>query len=320
MIIKGHEVDINFEEELEPYMDLFNKHVIKGVKLQACSPFRHENHPSFAVNLDNGTWIDSGANEESDRKGNFISLLAFFRGEDYDSTTEYLLEKYTHLLDDTDTLKLSLNLSMNKEELTVLAKEKYEAVVNIPSMYLTNRGIPAKTQRYFNCGMGKEKDCVTLAWHNKDGAIVNVKYRSIEGKSFWFTKDGDPIKNHVYGLFAVRNMKANEVWCVESEIDCLYLWGQGIPAVAFGGASINERQKKLILNSCIDTIVTASDNDVVGQRFAKQLKEEFAGLLNVKSIKIPEGKKDINDLTPNEIKTCKETMTNFDYLLNLALN
>ena len=99
-----------------------------------------------------------------------------------------------------------------------------------------------------------------------------------------------------------------EVWCVESEIDALYLWSNGIPAIAFGGDSINEKQKKLILNSGLESLVIATDNDVVGQRFGEVLAGEFMGVLEIKFIKIPDNYKDINDLNPQQLKNCQKTM------------
>ena len=306
--VNGHLIEVDYPAELELYMDRLEKVRIRGEKVQACSPFRYEKHPSWAVNLDNGSWVDSGATEEGDRKGSFVTLLAHFRGETYEETADYLLEKYAHFLDDAESLKLTLNLSLNEPEVAVLGQEKYGGVVGKPSQYLLNRGIKEKTQRYFQTGIGSKGNCVALPWHDKAGRIINIKYRSITGKEFWFSSGGQPIKHHVYGLFAVLNLKVKEVWAVESEIDALYLWSLGIPAIAFGGASMNEIQKMLILNSGIESLVIATDNDVVGQRFGQVLKEEFAGILDLKRVIFPEGAKDMNDLNPDEIKVCADTL------------
>lgn len=245
-------------------------------------------------------------------------MLAHFRGETYEETTDYLLDKYAHILDDAEGLKLNLNLTLNEPEVAVLSQEKYAYVVNKPSNYLLKRGISVKTQRYFQTGIGSKGDCVAIPWHDKAGRIINIKYRSITGKEFWFSSGGQPIKQHVYGLFAVINLKVKEVWAVESEIDALYLWSFGIPAIAFGGASMNDTQKKLLLNSGIETLVIATDNDVVGQRFGKVLKEEFAGILNLKKLVFPVGSKDINDLMPEELKVCVNNLNRVKDFIRLV--
>lgn len=315
--VNGHLVEVDYSAELEQYLDRLEKVRIRGEKLQACSPFRNEKHPSWAVNLDNGSWVDSGADSEGDRKGSFLTLLAFFRGETYEETADYLLEKYTHILDDTETLKLDMNLSLNEPEVHVLGQEKYEDVIGKPSEYLCNRGIQLKTQKFFETGIGRKGDSIALPWHDVHGRIINVKYRSMKGKEFWFTKDGQPIKQHVYGLFAVKKLGFKEVWAVESEIDCLYLWSNGIPAIAFGGASMNEVQKKLILNSGIETFVIATDSDVVGRRFAEVLKNEFAGIFNIKIFNFPEGAKDVNDLECGELLKIKTNLLNMKQFFQL---
>lgn len=308
--VNGHLVEVDYPAELEQYMDRLEKVRIRGEKVQACSPFRSERHPSFAVNLDNGSWVDSGADSEGERKGSFISLLAFFRGETLEETSDYLLEKYSHFLDDTDNLKLDLKLQLNEPEVHVLGQDKYKDIVGKPSEYLFNRGIQVKTQRFFETGMGKKGDSIALPWHDVNGRIINIKYRSIKGKEFWFTKGGQPIKQHVYGLFAVKKLGFKEVWAVESEIDCLYLWSNGIPAIAFGGASINEVQKNLILNSGIETLVIATDADVVGRRFAEVLKYEFLGVFDIKMVNFPDGVKDVNELGYVELINIKENLLN----------
>lgn len=303
--INGYNVDVNYSEELEAYIEQFYKMRIRGNKLQSCSPFRYENHPSFAVNLDNGTWVDSGASDEHMRKGNFISLLSFLREESYTETSDYLFEKYTHILDDVSSLKLSLDLQLNTPEVAVLGQEKYKDVVGITSDYLLKRGISPEVQEYFQTGLGTGGDCVALAWHDKDGRIINIKYRSIEGKNFWFSSGGQPIKNHVFGLFAVKRHNYKTVWAVESEIDCLYLWSCGIPAIAFGGASMSDKQCQLLHSSGIECLVIATDNDTVGHRFADVLKHEFMGKFNVKRFVFPIGKKDVNEISKHEIKSGK---------------
>lgn len=299
--INGYNVDVNYSDELEPYIDRFYKMRIRGNKLQACSPFRYENRPSFAVNLDNGTWVDSGASDEDMRKGNFITLLAFLREESYNETSEHLFEKYTHILDEIDSIKLTLDLQLNAPEVTVLGQDKYTDVVGIYSEYLANRGITSEVQKYFETGQGTKGDCVALPWHDKDGRIINIKYRSVKGKEFWFSSGGQPIKNHIYGLFAVKRYNHKMVWVVESEIDCLYLWSCGIPAIAFGGASMSDKQYRLLRSSGIECLVIATDNDTVGHRFAEVLKQEFMGIFDVKRFIFPSGKKDVNDISKHDI-------------------
>ena len=284
-------------DELESYMDRFSNVRIRGNKLQACSPFRNERHPSFAVNLDNGLWVDSGADDEGMRKGNFITLLAFFRNESYNETSEHLFEKYLHILDDVEGIKLSLDLDL----VTVIEQDKYRDLVNKPSEYLKGRGISEEMQRYFNTGVGTKSDCVALPWHDKNGRIINVKYRSTATKEFWYSRGGQPVKNHIYGLFVIRQYNIKTVWVVESEIDCLYLWSVGIPSIAFGGASMSDAQYNLLRSCGVEKLIIATDNDTVGDRFANVIAEEFLGIMEIYRFEFPENIKDVNELKPQDI-------------------
>lgn len=296
--INGHLVDVNYSEELEPYIDQFHNVRLRGNKIQACSPFRHERHPSFAVNVENGLWIDSGASEESERKGNFISLLSFLREETYEETSNYLLEKYSTLLNNTDELELKINLCVNEHN--DFNSDTFMNKTYPLSKYLESRGVNFDIQNTFS--VKQIDNAVAMPWHDKNGNIINIKYRDINNKKFWYEKNGDLISNHVYGLWLVVANKINKVWVVESEIDCLYLWSLNIPAIAFGHGAITDKQKVLILNSCIETIIVATDNDTVGHRFAYVLKDEFTGWITTQRIKFPKGIKDVNEMSPEQIK------------------
>lgn len=307
--VKGHFIEVNYEEEIDPYLNKLDRLQKRGNKIQACSPFREERHPSWAINLENGTWIDSGAAAETQRKGSFISLLAFFRGETLEETSDYLLEKYAHYLEDVSGLHLNINLNFGSAEENLFNVGPYKDFININSNYLLNRGINYKIQELFETGL-KEK-AVLIPWHDAKGEIINIKFRSIPGKEFWFCKGGQPIKNHVFGLFAVKKYKVKKIWLVESEIDSMYLWANNIPAVAFGGASISQEQKKLLLNSDIESIVIATDNDVVGHRFAETLKNELGGIFSCSRALFPEGVKDVNELTRDQLIKVSENLVDF---------
>lgn len=296
--IKGQDLHVDYHEELSPFIPEWNRVEYKGIKLQCCSPFRNERHPSFAVNLENGLWVDSGAPDESLRKGNFISLLANLRGEDYEDTMDYLFETYGKMFDDVSGLKLSINL--NPIEM-VVHQDKFADVCGKVSDYLTGRGIADFTQIKYQTGIGKNGDCIAIPWHDKNGRIINVKYRSTNTKDFWYSKGGEPVKNHVYGLFIVREERGKQVWIVESEIDALYLASFGFYAVALGGSSISETQINLIKSTDIDELVIATDNDAVGHRVAGVLANEFCGYMNVKRLKFPEGVKDVNEMTASQL-------------------
>lgn len=311
MRVRGQELDIDFIEELDAYK--FNKVKLRGDKLQACSPFRDDTRPSFAVNLENGTWIDSGADMEHLKKGNFISLLALLRDTDYEEAEQYLLDKYGINYSDTSGLDLKLHLDLDIED----EAEFTGGIMYKYSRYLDKvRGIDECVQRLFNTteDVVDGVRCIGIGWYDMQGKLISIKYRGIDDKKFWYVKNGKPIKNHLFGLDLFIKNRSEELWVTEAEIDAMYLWTLGKKAVALGRGSVNEEQIDRLKKSGAKTLVIATDNDAVGRALAKTLTEELQMYLDVKVFRHPEGVKDVNEL-PKSIRD------ELDFLVeNVAFN
>lgn len=297
--MRDTEVDVDITEELEPYMDSFAKFRVRGEKLQSCSPFREESTPSFAVHLETGVWIDSGADTEDWMKGNFIRLLSFLMGVTYDEAEQYLWEKYRTIYADVDNWVLEVNLPEEKEY-RVVSPEELEPYM-YRHAYLGKRGISEKVQRAFKTGYDREHGAVVIVWHDKHGKPINLKFRSVKDKRFWYLSDGQPIKQHIYGLHFIFRMNLSTVYVVESETDALYLWSHGIPAIALGSANMSKAQEKLILNSPITDLVLAFDKDKAGSRCREDVKRRLMGKLDLWEMPIPNGCKDINDIKSDRL-------------------
>lgn len=300
MLINNQDIYINIEEELDYYN--FDKARIRGKELICCSPFRNESSPSFSINLETGLWIDFGADSNHNHKGNLITLLAHLSERDYSEVAAELLDKYGTPVKHYDGLDLELSLMLPE----ILNNKYSPKVVTSVSPYLCRRGIKEIVQEQFQ--ISEENGVVNLVWHDKNGSIINVKHRMINAKTFYYDKGGQPVKNHLYGLFMCRRIKADTIFICESEIDALTLWGYGVAAVATGGSSLSQAQKKLLLDSGATKIVIATDNDSVGHRFREFLKEEFLGLVKVFDINFPVNRKDINELSHSELENVIKTM------------
>lgn len=299
MRLRGYEVQVDFAAELEKYE--WRRPRWAGKKFQACSPFRNERHPSFAVHLETGVYIDSGSQNEEWRKGNFAKLLAYLRNETYEETVDYLLETYCSALGNLEKLRLTFDLALADE-----ARKPMDVAVLDDFMYRhpylnSCRGIEEKWQRAFRVGYDWKHKAVTFPWYDRRGNLVNIKFRSVEDKRFWYYGDGHPIKNHVYALNFIYRAKETTAYVVESEIDAITLWQAGFPAIALGGANLTGKQRDLLLQSPVETFVLATDNDKAGRRIARTLIDELSGFKTVLIIKLPDHVKDINDMTRNEL-------------------
>lgn len=302
ILVKDQQLAIDVLDELEPYP--FHKARNRGTELTSCSPFRSEDSPSFSINLETGQWIDFGTVGDARGKGNLISLLAFLRNESYEDTEMYLIHKYGIQHQDMDTYNLEINLEEKEEVPFFVDLEDYKEFAYLHP-YLSGRGVSEKVQRAFKCGFDKKNHAVAFPWFDKEGRMVNVKFRSIRSKHFHYLENGQPIRNHLYGIHFVRKMnKDKPVTCyiVESEIDAMYLWTHGLAAVAIGGSNLTNTQISLLRGTRIDELVIATDADEVGRRIRNRIIKEMVGYVQLTEFVFPEGKKDVNDLTADELK------------------
>lgn len=293
--VRGLELPVDIKAEIEHFE--WGQPKWSSNRLIACSPFRDERNPSFAVNLENGTFIDSGGDGEW-RKGNFVKLLSFINSESYEETESRLISLYSPQYAELDELKLpdisewvyegKAPKTFNKSELEPYA---------FRHPYLENRGIPANVQRAFDIGFEPETNSVVIPWHNAQGEIVSWKHRRVNSKVFWYVKGGQPIRNHLYGIHWVVKRGFKEVWIVESEIDALTLWSKGIPAVAIGTTVLNNAKKDVLLKAGIQSVVIATDNDDGGRKGRRVIIEKLSGLVNLREI-VWDGiyEKDINEI------------------------
>lgn len=301
LYIGDYEVDVDFEAELREFS--WNRPRWKENKLIACSPFRNEQHPSFAVTYDKGgIWIDSGGEGEW-RSGGFIKLLSWLRNETYEETCEYLLEKYFIVgFRDTDELELDFSRMVTKpkkkfEEISESVLDDYK----FTHSYLEKRrGIGEIYQRALKVGYDPKKKAVSFPILDKNGKLVNIKFRSVQGKMFWYYNN-NPVREHLYLFFLVDRKKEKKVWLVESEIDAITLYQNRFPAIAVMGGSLTKHQRRILLDSEIETLVIATDNDKQGERLSRDIQSKLGGFMNLEEMTFPEHYKDVNDIPTDEL-------------------
>ncbi|MGG3561637.1 toprim domain-containing protein [Neobacillus rhizosphaerae] len=300
LLIGNYEVEVDFESELRQFD--WAKPRWKDNKLIACSPFRDEFHPSFAVTYDKGgIFIDSGGEGEW-RSGNFVKLLSWLRNETVEETQEYLLEKYFIVgFRDINELELSFEGWETKKKsnevipLSVLDQFKFT------HPYLEQkRGIEEIFQRALKIGYDPHKKAVSFPIFDKNGTLINIKFRSVKDKIFWY-HNNNPVREHLYLLDLVMKKKAKRVFLVESEIDAITLFKNGFPAIAVMGGSLTKKQKRLLLDSGIETLVLATDNDKQGRRLKNSIHGQLGGLMNIEEMSFPEHYKDVNDIPTDEL-------------------
>jgi DNA primase len=176
--------------------------------------------------------------------------------------------------------------------------------------YFYSRGITLESIKLFGLGYSKSQDMVTVPVFSDNGIPVGFVARSIEGKQF---KNSTNLPRSKV-LFGLNKNKFEEVIVVESSFDAIKLNQMGFPAVATLGANVSREQLRL-LEKYATKIILAPDSDEAGQGFAKKITDAVK-TREISLIKIPEGKKDIGDMTREEILLAIDNKS-LDILLEL---
>lgn len=302
--IRDRKISVDVLEELRQFE--WRKGEIRGEKWLSCSPFRLEKNRSFAINLSNGLYIDSGLDDDYWRKGSFQKLLSFLLGCSVKEAEDFLLEKYSPFYKNVNELQLKLNLSLPpKESLLILDKGIYEKYNYKNDYLLKDRGISEEVLKRFRVGFDPKNNLSSFVWFDKNGNPINIKFRQNNNKKFFYLKGGSPIKNHIYLLHDVYESKPETIFITESEIDSLYIrsLGKGYHSVALGGSNLSPIQERLLISSPAKKCVICTDNDKSGDRISTTLEQKLNGYKMIEKIKLPENIKDVNEISLEELRT-----------------
>lgn len=176
--------------------------------------------------------------------------------------------------------------------------------------YYKSRNINKDSVEKYKLGYSEKQDMVTIPVYSPDGLCLGFVGRSIEGKVFKNTP-GLPKSKTLFNL--QRAKRHDKVFVVESSFDAIRLEQVGVHAVATLGATISKEQRKL-LKQYFNEVIVLGDNDEAGKNMSKKMINYFGTGCIAPSL--PEGVKDVSDLTDSELKKFVER---FDDLLSSML-
>lgn len=194
----------------------------------------------------------------------------------------------------------------------VLLNRLHTTLLNNPRglEYFLGRGINLDSIESFGLGYSENQDMVTVPVFSDNGIPVGFVARSVEGKRF---KNSTNLPRSKV-LFGLNKCKFEEIIVVESSFDAIKLTQMGFHAVATLGANVSREQLRL-LEKYATKIILAPDSDDAGEGFAKKIADTIK-TREISLIKIPPGKKDIGDMTKEEILSAIDNKT-LDILLSL---
>lgn len=168
----------------------------------------------------------------------------------------------------------------------------------------------------FDLGYDPKTKCITFPVRDIYGRCLFVARRNVHTKFFNYPQG---IKKPLYGLYELNKKyppfladvygekpvsHPMEVIICESMLDALSFWQVGKDAVALNGLG-NELQFKQLRELNCRKLILATDNDERGMLARKRIMENVKNKLFTQYL-FPEGRKDANECTPEELLNLEE--------------
>ena len=160
----------------------------------------------------------------------------------------------------------------------------------------------------FDLGYDKQTQCITFPIRDIYGHTLFVARRSVHTKYFNYPQG---VEKPLYGLYELYQLSKlhqghfeNEIIVCESMIDALTCWQYGKYAAALNGLG-NELQFKQLRHLPCRKLILATDNDEAGLKARARIRKNVPNKLITEYV-LPEGKKDINELSRQEFENLLE--------------
>ena len=162
----------------------------------------------------------------------------------------------------------------------------------------------------FKIGWNPETDALTFPIWDAQGRLIGVTERLVKKKGFNIPKGMPKV---VYLLNFIIKEGITEVYVLESQIDALYLWSLGKPAIALLGTGSKD-QYEILKKSGIRTYHLALDGDMAGRHGVRNFIDIMPNSVMIDVLMLPD-QKDINDLSLEEINSL-ERKDRSDFVYN----
>ena len=162
--------------------------------------------------------------------------------------------------------------------------------------YLNKRKISNEIIDKFEIKYDPNKKQVIFPLRDEKGNLVGLTKRNTEYKKYELPK---VVYKPIYLLYYIIDNNIKEVYVCESQINALYLWSLGYPAIALLGTG-SHYQYDLLNKSGILFYHLCFDGDEAGDKGIKNFLKNINKNSITDVIQLPRGK-DINDLNEEEI-------------------
>jgi len=236
-------------------------------------------------------------------KGNFLKLLClcFEKPEEW---VKHWLISHFDCKQITQKIELSEPIVYNKPFITSFKNKQKKDIIDTAELnnyqswcpYLAQRKLTRSVCERFNVKYDPKYRQVIFPCYDSSGNLIMLPKRSIDVKTFYLDKEHE---KPVYCLHEIVKKNIKSAIITEGPFDTLTAWTYGFPAVGTLG-TISDYQIEQINRSCLNVIYAMFDNDQAGRNFLEYIKSHLDKRFIIVDVRIPNGKKDINDLSKEE--------------------
>jgi len=183
--------------------------------------------------------------------------------------------------------------------------------------YMYKRGLTDEIIELFDIGYDRDMQAITFPVRDVHGNCLFIARRSVKTKFFNYPEG---VEKPLYGLYelytyAFSGVKKQPFWHIdgvpqevivcESMLDALSFWTVGKYAVALNGLG-NELQFKQLRQLPCREIILATDMDERGLAARERIRKNMKNTKIIAEYFFPEGRKDANDCTKEELLNLKK--------------
>ena len=283
----------------------------KGDYIRVTCPFHkdgQEQHPSMSIFINDSNPKYQTGNYNCftcGASGSLPKLVAHCLDMSLEKSKEWLVDNFSNeIIVDTDSntdklmsdLEADYNNLINKEPVKYLNEdilEEYEYY----HPYMWKRKLSKEVVDKFKIGYDDKLKAITFPVWDERNNLVMVTKRCVDNKKFFIPSD---VSKPVYLLnFAIKE-NITTLYVCESQINTLYCYSLGMPAIGLFGTGDNY-QYDILKKIGIKHYILALDGDNAGRKGIYKFIKAFNKTSFIDVLILPEGK-DINDLSKEEIE------------------
>ena len=289
----------------------FAKFIDSGNNIQTNCPFHKEGQerkPSFGINKNTGECHCFGCGWS----GTLSEMISNCFGKDDfgDYGNKWLIRNFLSVAVES---RPDIDVDFCRRKKITPETKKYISEQELDSYrythpYMYKRKLTDEIIDLFDIGYDKSTECITFPNRDINGNCLFIARRSVKTKFFNYPQD---VEKPVYGLYecnicakTIKNWFPNEIIICESMLDCLYFWTIGKYAVALNGLG-NDLQFKQLNELPCRKFILCTDSDEAGMKARKRIRANLKNKIITEYI-LPEGRKDANDCTIDELKSLQE--------------